>query len=486
MSHAASPATRALYSSAVASLFLALCLFPFDVAHAATFSVTDTRDLPDNNLADPACRSSANTCTLRAAVEQSNASIALDSINVSAGIYELTRGPLSIVNSVSLRGVTEETTVIRRDTSGTGSPSEEGGIIRVGSRMPRIAVASVSLSRLTLTGGRGFLAENFPTEDTGGAIINNEGSTLALEHVTILNNSARQGGGIANLGTLIMRRSTVHGNLAEGGGINASGGGGLTNGQDDLEITSRTAIMRIEESTISHNTANKKGGGITNVGTLTIINSTISGNFVNGDSTFTPGGGGIFNSGRATLQSVTIANNLAQSNNRGEGGAGGGVLNTENALFSLTNTIVADNHALTGDDCVGVLNSQGFNLIFTAHECTILSPFRQIRFGPLNIIGELPHLAPLADNGGPTHTHALCTARGQPDFTCLGLSPAIDPIAQTRLGPLGNNSCPARDQRGFLRPPLTPIQFPPGVILVPIGPHASCDIGAFDAFAIAP
>jgi hypothetical protein len=48
----------------------------------------------------------------------------------------------------------------------------------------------------------------------------------------------------------------------------------------------------------------------------------------------------------------------------------------------------------------------------------------------LNATGDIrntdPKLGPLADNGGPTFTHALCTASGVPDASCTGSSPAID------------------------------------------------------------
>src|SRR5262245_51254371 len=100
-------------------LTLACCA----LGHAATFSVTDTRDLPDNNLADPACRSSANTCTLRAAVDQANANRNFDSINIRAGIYDLTRGHLTILTPMSLRGVTEDETVIRKGEPDPNGPS---------------------------------------------------------------------------------------------------------------------------------------------------------------------------------------------------------------------------------------------------------------------------------------------------------------------------------------------------------------------------
>src|SRR5262245_2255162 len=117
MPHVPRTATRFTCLPTFVSVVLALWLCPLDVGYAATFSVDDTRDLPDASLQDNICRTAAGTCTLRAAVEQSNASATMDSINVRAGFYDLTRGPLNILNSVSIRGVTEDTTVIRKAES---------------------------------------------------------------------------------------------------------------------------------------------------------------------------------------------------------------------------------------------------------------------------------------------------------------------------------------------------------------------------------
>jgi len=489
--------TRSIGWSIWAAVAVVCCLVLLDLGHAATFSVDDTDDLPDVTPQDRQCLTAAGTCTLRAAVEQANATPALDSINLRAGIYDLTRGPLNIINSLSIRGVTEDTTVVRKGTFDPDTPSFELGLVRIGSRDPRIVVNSVSLSRVTFSGGGGFVREGFPAINTGGAIINNEGSRLSLERVKIIDNNAEQGGGIANLGSLVMRRSTIRRNTATGPGVNSNGGAGLTNGHVDLLNTIRGASALIEESTINANEANKEGGGITNFGSLTIINSTISGNKVNGDSAFAAGGAGIFNGNTLTLRSVTITQNQAPGND------GGGIFNA--GTVTMINTIVAENTASSGRDCFGTIDttSNGFNLIGNAEDCTLLPRFSfdPRVAGPRNIVNVDPGLLPLEDRGGPTQTHGLCLGPGNPpsgrvETVCLEASPALDAMVQVGFGPsarrLGNNTCTATDQRGFRRPPLTPIFIPEGLggpartILVPIGAHASCDIGAFDAFATAP
>src|SRR5205085_8402218 len=82
-----------------------------------------------------------------------------------------------------------------------------------------------------------------------------------------------------------------------------------------------------------------EGGGIDNEGgTLSITNSTISGNTSDGL------GGGLLNCGNTngTLTSVTITGNRSNNDNiGGEGGAGIGQVSS--GTFKLRNTIVAGN-----------------------------------------------------------------------------------------------------------------------------------------------
>lgn len=63
---------------------------------AVSFAVNTTADLIDDNIADGACHTSANTCSLRAAIMQANHLTTAGlfvTINVPAGTYVLTRAP---------------------------------------------------------------------------------------------------------------------------------------------------------------------------------------------------------------------------------------------------------------------------------------------------------------------------------------------------------------------------------------------------------
>ena len=178
--------------------------------------------------------------------------------------------------------------------------------------------------------------------------------------------------------------------------------------------------LLVEASTVAGNVGIWDGGGLYSKGATTIRNSTVSGNTGN------YGGGVCGVDGITTLQNSTLSGNTAN-------GGGGGGLRQYGGTLHYSNTLMAGN--FTGGDChvsaASVISTNVNNLVQNGAIC---SPA---------FTGD-PVLAPLADNGGRTWTHAL-----------LAGSAAID---------AGGDICPATDQRGVGRP---------------IGAH--CDIGALEA-----
>jgi hypothetical protein len=206
--------------------------------------------------------------------------------------------------------------------------------------------------------------------------------------------------------------------------------------------------MIILESLIDGNDALSNGGGISNAGQLSMINSTVSGN------TSEEHGGGIYNSwlGTAELSSVTITENTADVDADGSGDGGG--VYEHGGAFTMRGTLIAANVDPTSDpDCYGTLTSDGYNLIGSiSSNCTIAGDTTG------NITGLPALLGPLDDNDGPTYTHAL-----------LPGSPAID--AGRPLGCIDHTSVPiAVDQRGWIRPIDSDLDGSP-----------LCDIGAYEA-----
>jgi len=254
---------------------------------------------------------------------------------------------------------------------------------------------------------------------------------VTISGVTIQNGSppgGSAGGGILNSGTLTLDHCTVSGNFQPIGF--AIHGAGISNG----------GTMTLSDSTVSSNSG-FLGGGIHNSGTMTLTNSTVSSN--SGIQ-----GAGIYNnSGTMTLTNSTVSNNSVSSN------PGASAIHaTAGASNTFRNTIVAN--TIGGNNCYTAgppFASIGSNLSSDA-SCAFAGP------GDLNSTDPL--LGPLANNGGPTQTHALCTAAGVPDASCTGLSPAID---------AGDNvGCPGADQRGVARPQ-----------------GAACDIGAYEVGSLA-
>src|ERR671916_1848883 len=87
---------KAAWAGRVGVIFVALAAIltvtlPEGPAQAATLTVNTTSDAVDANLGNGLCATAAGTCTLRAAVQEANATAEVnDVIEVPAGIYTLT------------------------------------------------------------------------------------------------------------------------------------------------------------------------------------------------------------------------------------------------------------------------------------------------------------------------------------------------------------------------------------------------------------
>jgi hypothetical protein len=161
--------------------------------------------------------------------------------------------------------------------------------------------------------------------NTNGTItIETDGTALA----SIVNNASPISG--KNDNNRIINNSSQLGVILNNLYISNKAGRGIYN---DYRGT-----LTITNSTISGNTATRSGGGIYNDynGTLTLNNNTISGN----TATY---GGGIYNSGTLILTNNTIANNTANHDGKNVTGSGGGIYNSGTLI--LTNNTIANNTA---------------------------------------------------------------------------------------------------------------------------------------------
>jgi hypothetical protein len=302
-----------------------------------------------------------------------------------------------------------------------------------------------------------FSGNGNSTTSGGGTLYNN--GTLSMTGVRIDNSSAQSAGAIFNNGaTLTIDKSLIVGNHATGTPMGSDGvGGGIYHNSgtltiSDSSILSNTAATNaggiynfatttIHRSLIYGNSARFGGGGIDNFGgMLTMVNSTISTNSA------TSSGGGIANYGTVELNNLTITKNIADSDNDGTGD-GGGVWNATAGTVSIKNSIIAGNfdtpnNGGTGTiapDCSGALSSAGYNLLRINAGCTGLAD--GVNGDKVGTLGSPRNafLADLADNGGPTLTHAL-----NPN------SPAIDAGNPATPGS-GGLACARLDQRSYPR-----------------------------------
>lgn len=290
--------------------------------------------------------------------------------------------------------------------------------------------------------------------NTDRVFIVNAGTTATVKYLTVKDGYGWQlAGGILNNGSLTLDHVIVTNNtMATNAGDFWQGGGGIYNGNGavfnliDSAVSNNKAgwsgggiysffntTNNIVRSTVSGNTSNDVGGGIRSLGNFTIVNSTISGNIATGWH-----GGAIFQTdGDITITNSTIANNIGPDwapSTLFIGQFGGGFVPT----LTLTNTIITGNRWYAcekfASGTVGNVISGGHNVVQDDSCSPVASDM---------IIWDAL-IGPLADNGGPTFTHAL-----------LPGSPAID-TADDAL-------CPGTDQRGATRPQ---------------GTH--CDVGSFE------
>lgn len=361
----------------------------------------------------------------------------------------------------------------------------------------------ILVSNAALTMNHSTISGNSADQDGGGLFIASplgfNNAQVVLNNSTLSGNSAgRSGGGAAlvrlniseSISTLNFNNSTISGNYAK------SNGGGIS--LESQAYTLGKSLLTLDNSTLSGNVSGSEGVNVTYVGgagifsldgSVDIRNSTISENHITdpSDEFFNAYGGGILAiNSRLSLVASTVSSNSAISgggiylltssasihnstisNNIGTVGFGVfatdsdlaliNVSLTENigsshftdvpALYFNSGTLTLFNSILAntrgGFDC-SILVSDGSTVF--ADDSNIIENNANCGTSALSID---PKLGPLADNGGPTKTHALYEG-----------SPAIDAGNDAKCAELGVDNF---DQRGEPRPV-----------------DAHCDIGAYE------
>ena len=240
-----------------------------------------------------------------------------------------------------------------------------------------------------------------------------------------------------------------------GGGISAIDGSG--GGDRVLHILDTVQDARFERAEVRGGStgagSQNNGAGIRVDGELDISQATITANHSG------QWAGGVYIDGSGSITNSTISGNI--SDNLGRSGDPGGPADRDSRLDdhrqhvgglcrraqrrrdreAISNSIVAGNSAPAERDCNSSnLTSEGHNLLGNA--C--------ITAAAGDVFGQVPQLAPLADNGGSARTHVP-----------LPQSPALN-AGYPGAGP--GAVCEAVDQRAIERPQ-----------------RGRCDIGAVEA-----
>ncbi len=264
--------------------------------------------------------------------------------------------------------------------------------------------ADFTVAGLTLTGGATMAAGS---AGSGAAVLFRSAGSLILDTSTLRGNVTRgqgaSGGAIGSHGSTIISNSTLHANEALGAGAH---GGAIFMAEVD-------PVLQISNSTISGNAAVGDGGAIHSIGDVGIYNSTITLNRTTGVMAY----GGAIRGGSnhaAAMARATINNSIVAGNTRqAVSGDVASDLLWPNGDLVVTNSLIG--------------TRSGTNLA--------ASPTADAKgnfVGGNDILSVIdPMLDPLADNEGPTWTHAL-----------QGGSPAID---------AGNADGLLTDQRGMAR-----------------------------------
>ena len=410
-------------------------------------------------------------CSLREAIINANndaathadctAGSGADIINLVASTYSVTDSYVSYSGNTGLPVITTNITIegngatIDRNSATVfrlfavdGSAPEAGNLtlndlmLTDGAMTSDVGGGAVFNDRGTLTINDSFLSGHSGANSGGGGAIRAEAGTTTINTTTLSGNQApNSGGGGAifgnNTATIVINNSSIRSNTA----ANTAGGGIAISytGSNSLTITG---------STINGNSANSGGGISGGSGTITLTNSTVSGN-----TSQSNGGGMDLGSTTGTLNNVTVTGNTAGA---GGGGGGGGVYS--NSTLNLNRNLISGNLGPTGYDSgyelvgngtenannynvfgrSGITNNRAFAFSFTPGATDYLATDDNDGAGPdtATAIGSILDTT-LANNGGPTSTHALVAG-----------SPAVDlaPSAACAAAPVNGV-----DQRGYPR-----------------------------------
>lgn len=280
-------------------------------------------------------------------------------------------------------------------------------------------------------------------------------SDLTISHASYISSNYALGGCIYSSGSVILNRSVVShcGLSGTAGYIPAAGGGIFAKGDVTLSFSTVTdshvsavpvvgttiqgyafgggifcqGYCRVKYSTVSHSSAwggfRGMGGGAFTYGNVLIGNSTFSGNYSRSAAGIKIAGP--FAGNRLIINSTISGNNVIASTNYGDhsGGISASVpITIANSTIAFNFGNYAPGYGIVSEEALTLYSSivagnfsrdygpgdlaGSANAVVTAPSSNNLIISSTLPL-PGDTIRDCPQLQPLADNGGPTRTHAL-------------------------------------------------------------------------------
>jgi len=335
--------------------------------------------------------------TSEVAIEGNGFTVARDSAAEPFGLFDVQAGGALTMTSITVSGgdavygggiYSFRAPVVADDINVTGNSASSSGAglyIFGGGADLILTNSTVSGNTSELSGGGiavgGYGPGDDATADISGTVISgnyalafgggvaNYGQEVTIADSTLSGNDAFAGGAVSSDAVAAILRTTISDNSATyGGGLSTTFGGSVV----------------LTDATVSNNMGVFRGGGLYGdpTSSISLVNATLSGN--------TAGlGGGVYNLGDTEIRLSTFLG--------GDAPSGGGILTAGDGVTTFEGTIVAG--TLGGGDCVsadaGSVVDAGGN--FSEDASCPGSP----------IVAGIDIDLMLADNGGPTGTHAL-------------------------------------------------------------------------------
>ncbi len=324
-------------------------LFLSHSAIGAQFTVDTTSDGSDQVPGDGVCATTGNNCSLRAAIEESNALSGPDIIILGQGNY-LLDGNLDITDDTTINGVNKSTTTISSNngqlrinnhsnltltaiTLSAANSSEaaiynEGQLVIKDSHITNNYLGVFSQNGKLVVETSSFTKNS--NSDNKGAAIRLFKSEAYLTGSTFDDNSAQLGAALqAEKSKIIIDSSTFTNNQATNGPQSRGGGAIYLYENSDVYIT---------DSSFSNNYSNQNGGAIYNIFSNLTLNRTL---FSQNEAA--KSGGAVYTNNYGQWQTVITESEISANKAARDGGGISIYSNTQ-----ISNSLISTNSVSSG------------------------------------------------------------------------------------------------------------------------------------------